>query len=127
MRFGERLEIGWSLADETLAARLPSLILQPLVENALRHGIARRTAQGIVEIGARRDGDVLVVWVDDNGPGVATIPHTAEPAEEGGVGLANTRERLARLYPGISSLMLRSLPDGGARAEVRLPFQSGRS
>ncbi len=125
VRFGERLEIGWSVAGDTLIAHVPSLVLQPLVENALRHGIAHRTTQGTVEIGARRDGNVLVVWVDDNGPGVATIPYTAARAEEGGVGLANTRDRLARLYPE-SSLLLHSLANGGARAEVRLPFQSGR-
>ncbi|CAN5476517.1 histidine kinase [soil metagenome] len=122
VRFGERLIVQWSLGGETLKAEVPSLVLQPLVENALRHGIARRTAGGTIEVGARRDGDDLVLWIDDNGPGTSSgVP--VERTSDNGVGLVNTRERLARLYPGRSSLALHVMRDKGTRAEVRLPFR----
>ena len=123
VRFGSRLEVQWAVSDDVAGAEVPSLVLQPLVENALRHAIAHRTARGIVEIGARRDGDALLLWIADNGPGVSATRGAVNGSSMGGVGLVNTRERLARLYPRRSSLQLQSTPDGGMRAEVRLPFR----
>jgi len=124
VRFGARLEVQWSISDDVAGAEVPSLVLQPLVENALRHGIAHRTARGIIEIGARRDGDTLMLWIADNGPGVSVRAATSTNGSSvGGVGLMNTRERLARLYPGRASLQLQPTSDGGMRADVRLPFR----
>ncbi len=120
VRFGDRLTVHWSIATEARSAEVPSLVLQPLVENALRHGIAQRTDAGVVEVGARRDQEELVLWIVDNGPGPAIRPARAS---DSGVGLINTRERLARLYPGRSSLALQLLTHG-TRAEVRLPFRT---
>jgi signal transduction histidine kinase len=92
MRLGERLRVNWDVDAAALPARVPSLVLQPLVENAIQHGIAAAAGPGTLSIAARRDGDFLRLEVRDNGPGLAR----AEPAP--GIGLANTRARLQRLY-----------------------------
>ena len=126
VRFGERLKVKWMISDDVLDASVPALVLQPLVENALRHGIANHTTSGVVEIGARRDLDSVTLWIADNGPGIpaeASVQSTYSSAT-GGLGLTNTRERLARLYPGRSSLELLANPGGGTRAEIHLPFRS---
>src|SRR3954469_22532331 len=95
MRFSDRLTVTMSIAPETLDAMVPNLILQPLVENALRHGIARRTAAGTVGVRANRDDGQLRIIVFDDGPGLQRDDGTP-PIE--GVGLSNTRARLAQLY-----------------------------
>jgi len=94
-------------------ARVPMLLVQPIVENALKHGAA-----GPIEIAIRREGPSLVIDVSDGGPGAA------EDALRGraGIGLGNTRERLATLYGSSASLDLRNQPDAGARVRVSLPF-----
>lgn len=117
IRFQGQLRTTIDAADETLPAFIPRLILQPIVENALEHGAARATDQGIVEITARRRDDDLVITVINNGPGV-------EPAAESGVGLANTRARLTELYGDAASFTLTSRPEGGAIAEMILPFRT---
>jgi LytS/YehU family sensor histidine kinase len=97
---------------------VPEFILQPLVENALRHGLAQRIGATLLRIEARREGDGLVLSVTDDGPG------PGEPADPGeGVGLGNTRERLATLYGERGRLALERTELGGARATVRLPFR----
>lgn len=125
VRFGDRLAVQWSVQDQTLGAAVPVLVLQPLVENALRHGIAHRTGSGTIEVGAFREGEDLVLWIADNGPGISRDDDdlSITPFERGGVGLKNTRERLDRLYPGRSALQLSQHETGGARAEVRLPYR----
>lgn len=129
VRFAGALAVRWAIPNNLLQATVPVLILQPLVENALRHGIAHREEGGSLEIGARRDGDTLVLWVTDNGPGPGVDDVDLGLAASGGdgVGLANTRKRLAQLHPGASSFHLFRVADGGdggggARAEVRMPF-----
>jgi sensor histidine kinase YesM len=94
MRLGERLRVEWDIANETLRLRVPSLILQPLVENAIQHGIAATSVPGTLTLRARREGEVLHIEVADSGPGLA--PGAAARAQ--GIGLANTRARLQRLY-----------------------------
>src|SRR2546425_10779203 len=91
-------------------AAVPDFVLQPLVENALRHGLARKTTAAMLRIAARRDGDYLVLTVTDDGPG----PEGGERKE--GVGLTNTRERLRGLYEGRASLDLAATPAGGGVA-----------
>ncbi len=122
VRFGERLSIRWAIDDDVMNAAVPSLVLQPLVENALRHGIASLVSQGVVEIGARRDGQDLLLWVADNGSGIEA--EIASPRNSGHVGLTNTRERLARLYPGQSSLRVLAGLHGGTKSEIRLPLKA---
>ncbi len=119
-RFRDRLvvceRVGPGLGD----AHVPNLILQPLVENALKHAVAPRAGGGRVEVEARRDGDTLVLTVADDGPGLA--PGAARGGR--GVGLRNTRERLARLYGDGHTFVLRDRDGGGLVAEVRLPYHT---
>jgi signal transduction histidine kinase len=118
VRFQDRLRVTTDVAEETLAALVPNLLLQPLVENALRHGIARKVNRGTIEIAARRLGDRLILQVRDDGPGVS------ETARLDGVGIANTRRRLEQAYGSEHSFELRSGPQGGASATVSLPFHT---
>lgn len=116
VRFGSRLETRFSIADETRGARVPTLLLQPLVENALRHGIEKNSGLGTLEIVSRRDGDRLHLEVRDTGPGLSA----AKPAN--GVGLAVTRERLNALYGPSHEFRLEDLPGGGAVASIEIPW-----
>jgi two-component system LytT family sensor kinase len=117
VRFQGRLRTSIDAGDETLEAFVPRLILQPIVENALEHGAARATGEGIVAITAHRRGDDLVITVINNGPGV-------EPAAATGVGLGNTRARLTELYGDAASFTLTSRSEGGATAEMIVPFRT---
>jgi LytS/YehU family sensor histidine kinase len=117
-RFGDRLETSVTVDDGVRQARVPLLLLQPIVENAIRHGLARHVAAGRLEISARRAGNELAIDVTDDGPGV-----TDEQVREG-IGLGNTRARLDALYPGASTLSLTNVAGGGARVSVRLPYRT---
>ena len=116
VRFQDRLSTQLDVDDDTLAAAVPNLILQPLVENALRHGLQDKPGAGTLRISTRRDGDRLQLRVDDDGLGLPPAG-TAE-----GIGLGNTRSRLRMLFGDAAQLELRPIPGGGTRAEVRLPF-----
>jgi signal transduction histidine kinase len=111
----DRLQVRMEVAPDALDAQVPTLILQPIVENALRHGIARSRAAGLLEIGARRENGSLLLSVRDDGPGIA-------PGGREGVGLSNTRARLARMYGGEQRLEIASPSGGGALVTLRLPF-----
>jgi two-component system LytT family sensor kinase len=117
IRFSDRLIVRWEIDANARYALVPGLILQPIVENALRHGIAKRSDAGTIEIVARRDGQDLVLSVRDDGP----EPFDAN-ASEPGVGLTNIRERLRTLYGEHAALSLESPAGGGAMAIIRLPF-----
>ncbi|HEU4885022.1 MAG TPA: histidine kinase [Longimicrobium sp.] len=113
-----RLKVTMDVAAETMDARVPNLILQPIVENAIRHGIARSSTASLVEIGARRENGSLLLSVRDDGPGVG------EDGREG-VGLRNTRARLAGMYGDAQGLELANVEEGGALVTIRLPFLRG--
>jgi signal transduction histidine kinase len=117
MRFADRLEVRMQIAPETLDARLPYLILQPLVENAIRHGIAPRSAPGRIEVSAERKDGMLVLTVKDDGPGIA------ETNPKKGVGISSTRARLERLYGAAHSFVLQNGPQGGLIVTLAMPFQ----
>jgi LytS/YehU family sensor histidine kinase len=119
IRFPDRLRPLIEVDPALLGAAVPEFILQPLVENALRHGLAKRLTATMLKIRARREGDDLVLTVTDDGPGPGAL---AEERREG-VGLANIRERLATLYGDRGRLTLAPTPEGGAVAEVRLPYR----
>ena len=121
VRFSDRLTVSFGVDEEVRDAPVPGFILQPLVENALRHGLASRSEEGRVEIEARREGDDLVLLVRDNGAGLPPVERRAE-----GLGLANTRERLATLYGDRARLDLAANPSGGTTATVRLPYRHRR-
>ncbi len=120
VRFADRLSVRWDL-DDGLESIVPAFALQPLVENALVHGIARLSGAGTLVINAQRDAHDVVLRVLDNGPG----PHTPTQASRGaGVGLANLRTRLERLYGDAASLTLQVRADGGTEAVLRIPFRA---
>jgi signal transduction histidine kinase len=119
VRFPDRLRPEVAVADALLPAAVPEFLLQPLVENAIRHGLARRVGATLLRIAARREGDHLVLTVTDDGPG----PEGPEEAPAEGVGLRNTRERLATLYGDRASLALTRTPEGGAAVTVRVPWR----
>jgi sensor histidine kinase YesM len=117
VRFQDRLSTQLDVDADTLRAAVPSMILQPLVENALRHGLLAKAEPGRLHVASRRDGDALHLRVDDDGLGLPP----GGPAE--GVGLGNTRERLRVLFGAAASLVLERKADGGTRVELRLPFR----
>lgn len=118
-RFGDRLTAEVTAADDAARARVPVLVVQPLVENALRHGLADRVEAGHVRVAAVREGADLLIRVEDNGAGV---PAGWSLDRAGGTGLANIRGRLDALYRGQSSLVARGLPAGGFQVVIRLPY-----
>jgi sensor histidine kinase YesM len=120
VRFRDRLTIERDIDPATLDAEVPSLLLQPLVENAIRHGVSRQAGPGTVRVQAEIvNGDTVELRVFDTGPGLGQ-----PPSRDGtGVGLANTRARLEQLYGELQSLTLVSRPEGGACATVRLPLR----
>jgi sensor histidine kinase YesM len=117
VRFGDRLTIRRDIDDTLLDCPVPSLVLQPLVENAVQHGIARVAGPGEIRIAVQREAQELVIRVRDNGPG----PDPAH-VDRGGLGLETTRDRLEALYAGRASLSLERDPGGGTIASVRLPL-----
>ena len=118
VRFQGRLETNLTVDDAVKSALVPTLLLQPLVENAFKHGVSMIEGTGIVSVVAKREGGDLVLTVTDNGPGPVT-PNVA------GEGVANTRKRLHELYGDQQRFELRSAsPDGGAIAVVRLPYHT---
>jgi two-component system, LytTR family, sensor kinase len=118
MRFGDRLSSVVDVGPGTEQALVPTFLLQPIVENALRHGLAEIRRRGVLTIRSRRDGDDLVLVVRDNGVGLAD---GMSPARFG-IGLGATCERLARLYGDRQALALQSPPEGGTEVTVTLPF-----
>ena len=113
-RHAERLAVKIDVPDELRGTRVPTLLLQPLVENAIRHGLAPRAAPGHLEIVAARENGALVLEVRDDGIGAGGAP-------EEGVGLRNTRLRLAELYGARGHLVLAPRDGGGTVARVSLP------
>lgn len=116
-RFSDRLRPELAIAPDTTLAALPSFALQHLVENALRHGVAKRTDAGRVTIASRHDDDTLELTITDDGPGI-----DPEAAWTSGHGLANTRERLHTLYGKRASLEVFPAPTRGTIARLRIPF-----
>ncbi|HEX7087543.1 MAG TPA: histidine kinase [Vicinamibacterales bacterium] len=119
MRFGDRLSFAVDLEPGTERALVPSFLLQPLVENAIRHGLDGVRHHGVIAIRARLDGDSLLLTVTDNGAG----PNGASPARGNGIGVGATCERLARLYPGRHAFAMRAVPDGGTEVAITLPLR----
>jgi len=120
IRFEDRLEIDVQVGDDARDALVPSLILQPLVENAVKHGVEKVSGIGRIDISAMRHDDQLVLSVGDNGPGLSNLRN----GDERGVGLRNIRQRLEQLYGGAQSLTLLERPGGGTIARIEMPFRS---
>jgi two-component system, LytTR family, sensor kinase len=119
-RFEDRLRVRWAVDPATLEARVPPLILQPLVENAIRHGIVPRSEPGTVEITSGRRNGSLVLRVRDDGVGLVAPGAAARD----GVGIRSVRTRLEQLYGRRHSFALEAAPGGGVLAELSLPFET---
>jgi two-component system LytT family sensor kinase len=120
LRFGERLRVRMDIAPAARTALVPSLILQPLIENAVKYAVSRREEGGTIEIQARRDGDSLTIVIHDDGPG---CPNFAERKDGHGVGLANTRERLSVLYGVRQEFSIANRAPHGVEVCIRMPFE----
>jgi two-component system LytT family sensor kinase len=119
-RYGDRLRVRFDVAPETLRARVPRLVLQPLVENAIKQAVATRTAGGTITVCAALRGEMLELLVEDDGPGWRQSP--PQSAIGRGVGLANTQLRLQNLHGGHQRMELTNAsPSGGAQVRLCLP------
>jgi len=120
-RFQDRLTIRIVIEPEVLEAQVPNLILQPLVENAIRHGITRRAAPGVIDIGARRTNGMLELHIRDDGPG--PVPNRIEK----GIGLSNTQERLRQLYGANHRFELQPAIGSGLLVTIAIPYHTKES
>ena len=116
VRFPDRLRVQWSIEPAVRDALVPEFILQPLLENAIRHGIAKSSESGMIQVTACADGNRLLLSVQDNGPGY-------RPVSDSGVGLANTRARLSTLFGEDAQLQILNHKDGGTVATIRFPMR----
>jgi two-component system LytT family sensor kinase len=114
-RFGDRLQVTFDVAADVLADQAPSLILQPLVENALKHGLGPKPGPGHLWISAQAEGGRMLLRVEDDGMGLE------RRQESQGLGLTNVAERLRTLYQDRASVLLESRPGGGCRVTLRFP------
>ncbi|HEX8772664.1 MAG TPA: histidine kinase [Pyrinomonadaceae bacterium] len=115
---GHRLQVEWKIEPETLSASVPNLILQPLVENSIQHGLAPLEQGGRIEIRAKRQNERLVLQVGDSGIGLST----REMQSHGGVGLGNTQARLKNLYGTEHRFEIETLPGEGTVVSIEIPF-----
>ncbi len=120
MRFGDRLHVDFEIDREAERAMVPCFLLQPLIENAIVHGLQGARKTGVITVSAVSLGDEVVLTVTDNGIG----PPTGDPAGmKTGIGLRSTRERLERMYPRRHSFSLQKLPEGGAEVRIVIPHR----
>jgi two-component system, LytTR family, sensor kinase len=139
VRFGDRMRLQFDIDANAATESVPSLILQPVVENALKHGLAQKVGGGTLQISVKREDGFLRLVVEDDGPGFsARAPVALEVTETGngasrllqtqkqrghGVGLRNITERLATIYSGQAKILFENRPDGGSRVTLLLPRQ----
>ena len=121
VRFEDRLQLDFKINDDCQAALVPSMILQPLAENAIKHAIAVQEQGGKITISVQRFADDLLISVADNGPGADIINGNLH--RESGVGLVNTRERLQALYHEKFSLVVSHNQPSGVKVNLRMPFE----
>jgi signal transduction histidine kinase len=123
-RFEDKLQVRFDIEPGLERALAPSLILQPILENAIKYAISPRTDGGAIDIMARRDGDLLRIVVEDDGPG---LPPEDSPRFRRGVGLANARERLELIYGERAGLKASNRAPHGCRVEIWLPLEEERA
>ncbi len=119
-RFQDRLQVEMDIQPLTLSALVPNLLMQPLVENAIRHGIGPRRAPGFIRISTRQVFDELWLEICDNGQGLTFYGGIVPPE---GVGLQNTRARLLQLYNHDHKMTLEDAPGGGCIVKIHIPFR----
>ncbi len=119
-RFEDRLEVDYRIGQDALEMLVPNLLLQPLVENAIKHGIARQSEGGKITISAEQRNGTLFLSVTNTGPSLSSDPLSGAP-HSFGIGLANTRARLRALYGDHAFFQLRNRPEGGVEAYISMP------
>jgi len=124
VRFEERLNVEFHVADDCKKARVPSMILQPLAENAIKYAIAALEEGGTITVTVNRFGNDLLLELSDNGPGAEI--KDGNLFRENGVGLANTRERLTALYGDDFSLVVSNNEPKGVKVNIRMPYDIGK-
>jgi two-component system LytT family sensor kinase len=127
VRFGEKLHVVKDIADETLDCVVPSMLLQPLIENSIKHGLEPRISGGTVTLRSRLEGDRLVIEVEDDGVGIEPGRAMTEPVsglvrEGSGIGLRNVRERIQVLYGEDAAVEMVSRPGRGTRVRLSVPL-----
>lgn len=120
-RLGDRLQVFFDIASDSLDASVPSMLLQPLLENAVRHGVGRRRQGGMIEIQTAVEYNRLCINVRNSGAGPGA--HTGADKKRRGIGLANTTERLRQLYGAACEFELRSPVGGGCEVTIQFPFR----
>lgn len=123
VRFADRLSVNWDIDERMLDALVPAFALQPLVENAIVHGVAKLSGAGQITISAQGEGNQLHLRVRDNGPGPTVLPSR----KSSGIGLANMRARLVTLYPGEATTVALEAAEDGTVASIRIPLQLTRA
>jgi two-component system, LytTR family, sensor kinase len=123
MRFQDRLRVVVDVPADTLDVRVPNQVLQPLVENAIRHGVDARRGEGLIEIRARANGETLTLSVRDDGPGLRPEAEKGARVQGRGIGISNTRARLKELYGPVSMLELANHPAGGTLVSLSIPLR----
>ena len=118
VRFGDRLRLSWDIEEASLEAAVPHMLLQPLVENAIKHGLETHSSAGKIRITARRDEGMLRLTIRDDGPGLG-VP---SPRRGAGLGLVNVRTRLAQLYGEHQTFSVDDARGGGTEVLIRLPL-----
>jgi two-component system, LytTR family, sensor kinase len=124
VRFSDKLEVKENIARETLQAQVPNLLLQPIIENAIYHGIAPKTSNGIIQISTKKEDGQLLIYVEDNGPGL-TLMKKKKSKES--IGLKITKERLDHLFGTDHLFELENLVSGGVRVTISIPFTHSAS
>ena len=122
MRFEDRLQVIWDVDTASLYGRVPNLILQPIVENALKHGLSQISGAGKLNISSKARGGRLWLRVRDNGPG---SPGNGVVKVREGVGLANTRRRLSQVYGANHIFSISNAAEGGFEVTIELPLRLG--
>jgi LytS/YehU family sensor histidine kinase len=127
-RFQDRLRVSYDVDPAALGAAVPDMLLQPLVENAIKHGISKRAGPGRIELSAHRTDGTLELRVRDDGPGYAPSPRSSHGnGNGGGIGLSATRARLLELYGDAQRLDVSGAPGGGCQVAITLPFRTTES
>lgn len=126
VRFGEKLRVSFDIQEGLGLAMIPSLILQPLVENAIRHGIGQRASGGNIDVIIKSAGEYITIHIVDDGVGLSTR-RSRERSRGTGLGLANTATRLNHLYKDNHEFETGSAPEGGFAVRLKLPLRMGRA
>lgn len=122
VRFEDRLNVEWEIDESCLEAQVPSLILQPLIENAIKYAISKQVDGGTIAISIKHFASDLLIELADDGPGAQVV--SGKLAREGGVGIPNTRERLQSLYDSNYAFTIENNQPRGLKISIRIPYES---